>query len=69
MPIGEYIAAVRIEEAKKLLTTTDLQISAISSMVGISDYNYFTKFFKQKTGMTPIKYRKEFPFNLHEADE
>ena len=68
MPIGEYIASIRIDEAKKLLTSTDLPISDISAMVGISDYNYFTKFFRERVGITPLKYRKEFPFNLHKSD-
>lgn len=65
MPIGEYIASARIEEAKQLLSTTNLPITQISSMVGINNYNYFTKFFKNSVGIPPLKYRKTFPFNLH----
>lgn len=64
--IGEYIANVRIEEAKRLLTSTDYQVSEIGEMVGVYDYNYFIKFFKSQVGTTPLKYRKNFPFNLHE---
>ncbi|MEE0945506.1 MAG: PocR ligand-binding domain-containing protein [Acutalibacteraceae bacterium] len=60
----EYITSVRIEEAKKLLTTTDLPINQISAMVGIKDYNYFTKVFKAYMGTPPLKYRKSFPFSL-----
>ena len=66
MPIGEYIARARIEEAKQLLSTTDLPVTQISAMVGIKNYNYFTKFFKAYVGTPPLKYRKAFPFNLHE---
>ncbi len=58
MPIGNYIAAVRVNEAKNLLTTTDIPIHEIGAMVGIKDYNYFTKFFKSQAGVTPLKYRK-----------
>lgn len=56
--IGEHIATVRIEEAKKLLTYTDLPIDQICVKVGIKDYNYFTKFFKSFVGVPPLKYRK-----------
>jgi AraC-like DNA-binding protein len=66
MTIGEYVRYVRIDEAKKLLTATDMPISDISDAVGINDYNYFTKYFKRTTGLTPSNYRKSFPFNLHQ---
>ncbi len=66
--VGEYIAEVRINEAKKLLASTDIPISQIAVIIGIKDYNYFTKFFKSHTGVPPLKYRKSFPFNLHESD-
>ena len=62
-PIGKYVTDCRMEEAKRLLNTTDLPVSRISSMVGISDYNYFTKVFKASVGIPPLRYRKEFPFN------
>jgi len=65
MPIGDYISHMRITEAKRLLTSTDLSIREVGEAVGIKDYNYFTKFFKKRTGHTPIKYRKNYPFNLH----
>lgn len=58
--IGEYISKARIEEAKRLISTTDLPISEISVAVGIKDYNYFTKFFKFHVGTPPLKYRKSF---------
>ena len=66
MPIGEYIGSVRIGEAKRLLETTDLSIQQVSYAVGIEDYNYFAKFFKLRVGLSPLKYRKEFPFHLHD---
>jgi len=48
----------RITEAKKLLEKTEYSISVISDMVGISDYNYFTKVFRSSEGKTPRAYRK-----------
>lgn len=64
MSIGDYISSVRIAEAKRLLSSTDYPISQIGAMVGIKDYNYFTKFFKTHVGYPPLKYRKGYPFNL-----
>ena len=65
MPIGEYIQLARINEAKLLLSSTDIPIGQISVMVGINDYNYFSKFFRLRVGMSPLKYRKSSIFNLH----
>ncbi len=64
--IGEYVTSVRIREAKRLLTSTDYSINRIADMTGIKDYNYFSKFFKAHVGTSPSRYRKEFPFNLHD---
>ena len=57
MSINEYILYERILLAKKLLKDTELPISHICEQSGISNPSYFCKLFKQKTGMTPIKYR------------
>ena len=65
VPIGEHICDLRIGEAKRLLETTNLSIQQIAAAVGIQDYNYFAKFFKLRVGSSPLKYRKEFSFNLH----
>ena len=60
MTIGSYIMSKRINKAKNLLVTTDISISEICYMVGISDYNYFGKLFKKHTGVTCGYYRKHF---------
>jgi len=54
------IAQRRVETAKKLLIQSDRPISVVAEMVGISDYNYFTKVFRSVTGMTPSTYRKRW---------
>ena len=66
--IGNHIVSLRIGEAKRLLNSTDLPVHEIGELVGIKDYNYFTKFFKMHVGITPSKYRKTFPFNIHHDD-
>ncbi len=49
----DFLADVRIREAKKLLQNANLNISQVSFRVGYIDPLYFSKVFKKKTGMTP----------------
>lgn len=59
-----YLNRVRIERAKELLLTTDDKICDIGQQVGIENTNHFIKLFKEKTGVTPLTFRKETPI-LH----
>lgn len=54
---NEYLRIVRMKEAAKLLTTTDKTVNEISSLVGISDSNYFSKIFKKHFGESPSVYK------------
>lgn len=56
--LSKMITSHRIEEARRLLRQGDEPISAVAEAVGISDYNYFTKVFRQATGQTPTDYRR-----------
>lgn len=58
--VNAMLSARQMEAAKSLLANTDHRISEISGLVGIRDYNYFTKVFKVKCGVTPSDYRKVF---------
>ncbi|SHH86117.1 PocR ligand-binding domain-containing protein [Clostridium grantii] len=57
MGISKHINQIRIQRAKKYLMDTTLPIFQIAEMVGIYDYNYFTKMFKKETSVTPKSYR------------
>jgi len=54
----KYLMMRRIEEAKKLLVSSELSINEISLTVGYEDANYFSAIFKKITGFSPINYRK-----------
>ncbi|MBI9108984.1 MAG: response regulator [Spirochaetales bacterium] len=54
----EYLTAQRIEEAKKLLKTTDLKGYEIAEKTGFADPRYFSIVFKKITGLTAMEYRK-----------
>lgn len=57
--VMEYCSAVRLNEAKQLLLTTDKSIEDISDLCGYSSANYFSLLFKSKTGLAPSNYRKK----------
>ena len=57
---SKIIASLRIENAKLLLSNTDMSVSEISMEIGYpTSHNFYTAF-KNATNMTPIKYRKTF---------
>lgn len=55
---GNYILNYRIAVAKKLLRKTSLSVQEISEKSCFSDYNYFSRIFRKKTGISPSTYRK-----------
>lgn len=55
-----YLQNLRVEEAKRLLETTDLPVDEISHAAGYSDASFFRRLFKRLTGLTPGRYRKMF---------
>ena len=56
--LGEYVLNRKIDYAKNLLKNQAIRIGEVSEKVGFSDYNYFTRVFRQKTGISPRAYRK-----------
>ncbi|SHE09728.1 Arabinose operon regulatory protein [Chlamydia abortus] len=55
----DYLSAVRIGHAEKLLTETDKPIQEIGAMVGYTNARSFLRVFKKVTGVTPGEYRKK----------
>ena len=53
-----YRQRLRIENAKSLLSSTTLSVFEISELVGFADQLYFSRIFKNKTGLSPIEYRR-----------
>lgn len=53
----EIIHATIIEKAKEQILTTNDSISEVAYRFGYKYPQHFTRFFKQKTGSTPEKYR------------
>jgi transcriptional regulator GlxA family with amidase domain len=56
----QYVHAVRLEEAKQMLETTDGAIEAIANEVGYEDASFFGRLFLRNVGVTPAQYRRRF---------
>ena len=62
IPPGEFLAALRLEAAKRLLLTTSLSVTDVCFDLGYTSLGTFTSRFKQLTGFAPLQLR-------HVADE
>ena len=55
----QKLIASRMDLARYLLRSSDSSVNEISSQVGYADNAAFFRAFRQHTGMTPARYRKE----------
>lgn len=53
----EYLTNVRIENAKRLMTETDMKGYDIAYECGFSDPHYFSYIFKKNTGVSPREFK------------
>lgn len=56
--INLYLNNVRINKAVELLAGTDMEVAAISSVVGYNNVFHFIKTFKKLVGVSPGNYRR-----------
>ena len=54
----KYQQELRINNAKLMLSSTNLSVSEISIQLGYGDPLYFSRLFKRKTGKSPMEFRK-----------
>lgn len=54
----DYLIQVRIDKSKKLLSLTNTGLKDIALAVGYGDSYYFSRLFKQYTGVSPSTYRE-----------
>jgi two-component system response regulator YesN len=59
----DYITFVKLERAKVMLCATDEKIYEIGNKLGYEDSEYFSKIFKNHTGLTPTVYRQRKMMN------
>ncbi len=56
--LHEYIQKIRIQKAVEMIESSEMPITEIAQILGFSDGSHFTKVFRQKTGFTPVMFRK-----------
>lgn len=59
MPAKQIIQTKLINESKKYLLYSDLTIAEISERLSFETPSYFIRFFRKRTGCTPLQYRKD----------
>lgn len=62
--VSHYIISKRIDEAKRLLETTNMKVNQICEKVGIDNVSYFGQRFKMFCGMSPSEYRKRKKYGV-----
>jgi len=55
---SDYLIQVRIENAKGFLRRFDLSVEAISKQCGFNSLAHFSRTFKDRCGLSPLKFRK-----------
>ena len=58
LPI-DYVHAIRIEEARRILETGATVIDEVGYQVGYEDPTFFRRLFKRQTGLSPAAYRRK----------
>lgn len=56
-----YLNQIRIEKSKRLLADGGHALADVAGRVGFDDQSYFTRVFRQLTGMPPGEYRRQQP--------
>ena len=52
-----YVTSVRMDRARELLKNSDWSPRDVCEMVGYTDFDYFSRLFRQETGLKPEDYR------------
>jgi AraC family transcriptional regulator len=60
--IGDYLRELRVDAARRQLSSSDQPLSEIAADAGFSDQSHFSRLFRAATGHTPGAYRR-----LHRA--
>ena len=56
---NNVLDSIRIENAKRLLATTDMKVYQVSEQIGYSNIDYFFSKFKHYVGITPKEFKRQ----------
>ncbi len=66
--VHEYILTLKLKRATYLLENSELTIAEITFEVGINSKSYFSKIFKEKYGLSPRAYKKQYKLSRSSLD-
>jgi AraC-like DNA-binding protein len=67
-PPWRFVMDMRIQKAKRLLLESSMPVNEIASSLNFADPLYFSRKFRERTGMTASRYRKVNRFSLAVAE-
>ncbi len=56
---GDYLNSYRTQRARELLTQERLSVAQVAAEVGFGNFSYFSRLFREQTGMSPSEYRRQ----------
>ncbi len=59
-PPAQFLARLRLQEACRRLVETDFSVGEIAAAVGFEDALYFSRKFRDQTGMSATQYRRAY---------
>jgi YesN/AraC family two-component response regulator len=65
----EFLTECRLEEAKKLLTLTEMKTYEVAERVGYANAHYFSFLFKKNVGCSPTEYRERYGSGAGSGDK
>ncbi|MBQ4820542.1 response regulator transcription factor [Aquimarina sp. MMG016] len=65
--VTEYIRHVRLQAARDLIKTTDMNISEIVYSIGFSSRSYFSKIFREKYDISPNEFKNKTTLPVEEV--
>ena len=64
----QFLLMWRVRQAQRMLMESDASMSEIAERVGYRDVHFFSRQFKQVTGLSPLRFRKEVRATREAAD-
>ncbi|MDE6915861.1 MAG: AraC family transcriptional regulator [Lachnospiraceae bacterium] len=58
----QYVIQLRLQKARQMLTESSASICDICDRCGFQDQSYFTKVFRERFGMPPAKFRRQYMY-------
>lgn len=55
---GQYLRQCRLEEARRLLRTTDLRVGEVARRVGFTSASHVAEVFRKRVGLRPREFRE-----------